>query len=333
MYPMAFDDSDSRRAAEFDSYRRELVLHAKTVSGERRELWFSRLQELVKAMFPDIEANVRKPGLATRLFSIEVSLPHQDKMHLLDLATELDDNWRATLRDEVKGGASCVYRDRLDAIWEWVIDLGDCYVTGHVKLRNFNFDRGGDRPERSFDKKPFGDRRPYGDRPQYGERRPYGDRPQGDRPSYGDRRPYGDRPPSGDRPPYGDRKPYGDRPPSGDRPPYGDRKPYGDRPPSGDRPPYGDRKPYGENRSFGDRKPYGENRSFGDRRPYGAPKPYGDRGRDFTSDRSQTPSDGSPELPKRPPFPKPYGKSGVGKGGGYPKFGGAKKVPFRPKHK
>ncbi len=169
---MPFDDSFSRRAAEFDSYRRELVLHSRTVSGERREEWLQRLTTLVRALFPDAEAHVRKPGLATRLFSVEVSLPHQDKMHLLDLAAELDDNWRATLRDAVKGGASCVYRDRLDAVWEWVVDLGDCYVTGHIKLRNFNFERREDagRPERtrSYDRpknRDFGGppKRKYGD--------------------------------------------------------------------------------------------------------------------------------------------------------------------------
>ena len=254
---MAFDSSDSRRAAEFDSFRRELVMHSKTVSGEAREAWFERLKALVEALFPGAETNFRKPGLATRLYSAEVSLPGQDKFHLVDLCTELDDNWRAAIKDEVKGGASCVYRDRLDAIWEWCVDLGNCYVTGHVKLRNFAFDPDGKNPNREYRPRP--ERPPGYDRPSYGDRRPGGDRP-----SYGDRRP------GGDRPPYGDRN----RPSNGDRPPYGDRKPYGDRPQGGDRPTYGNRPdsspgPQGSDRPF--RKPWtpGNNSSFGNK---GRPK-------------------------------------------------------------
>lgn len=284
---MMFDSSDSRRAAEFDSYRRELVLHSRTVSGEAREAWFEKLKELVTALFPDAECNARKPGLATRLYSLEVSLPHRDKMHLLDLATELDDNWRAMIKSEVKGGASCVYRDRMDAIWEWVVDLGDCFVTGHVKLRNFNFDHISNPRERSDGDRP--ERRPYNDRPNYGG---------GERKPYQDRKPYGDRP-GGDRP-YQDRKPYGDRP-GGDRP-YQDRKPYGDRP-SGDRP---------YQKPFGDRKPYSG----------------GGGGGGSTYGRPQGPSGGPPGSP-RPPFGR--GPSGPNKG--YPKFGGSKKGPGRPKRK
>ena len=45
---MAFDSSDSRRAAEFDTFRRELVMHSKTVSGEAREAWFEKLKALSK---------------------------------------------------------------------------------------------------------------------------------------------------------------------------------------------------------------------------------------------------------------------------------------------
>lgn len=168
---MPFDSSESRRAAEFDSYRRELVMHSRTVSGEARELWFERLKALVEALFPETEMNIRKPGLATRLYSIEVSVPNQDKYHLLDMATELDDNWRAQIKTEVKGGASCVYRDRLDAIWEFVADLGDSYVTGHVKLRNFSFHNDATPPPTREPWGKGGDRRPP--KPQ----RPYGQRP------------------------------------------------------------------------------------------------------------------------------------------------------------
>lgn len=224
-----FDSSDSRRAAEFDSYRRELVLHSRTVSGESREAWFNKLQELVSALFPDSEVHARKPGLATRLFSLEVALPNKDKMHLLDLATELDDNWRSMIKPHVKGGASCVYRDRLDAIWEWVVDLGDAYVTGHVKLRNFSFenptrhraDQSAERPWRRHqesDRDRFNDR-PSGDRPY--QKRPYGsgsyDRPKPDRYRGGDRdrdrdRPTYDRsqgPSDGSRESWKPRKPFG----------------------------------------------------------------------------------------------------------------------------
>lgn len=187
--PMPFDSSESRRAAEFDSYRRELVMHSRTVGGEAREQWFERLKSLVEALFPETEMNIRKPGLATRLYSIEVSVPHQDKYHLLDMATELDDNWRAQIKDEVKGGASCVYRDRLDAIWEFVADLGDSYVTGHVKLRNFSFHQDAERPQREpwgkgGDRRPPKPARPFQSRPwtprepsaEGGDRR---DRPEG----------------------------------------------------------------------------------------------------------------------------------------------------------
>lgn len=187
-----FDSSDSRRAAEFDSFRRELVLRSRTVAGDRREAWFERLKELVSALFPDATVNFRKPGLATRLFSAEVELPGRDKMHLLDLAQELDDNWKATYKEEVKGGASCVYLDRLDGIWEWVLDLGDCYVSGHVKLRNFSFTR-----ERTFDKSrgpshaPQGSERPF--RRPGPDRKPFGDRHKGG-PPFGKGRPGPGRP-------------------------------------------------------------------------------------------------------------------------------------------
>lgn len=166
---MPFDSSDSRRAAAFDTFRRELVLHSRTVSGEAREAWFTRLKELVAALFPDAEVKERKPGLATRLYSIEVAMPGRDKQHLLDLAQELDDNWQAQVKEEVRAGASCVYLDRLDAVWEWAVDTGNAYVTGHVKLRNYPFDQpAGDRPERAPREFHAGRGRPsYGDRDRH----------------------------------------------------------------------------------------------------------------------------------------------------------------------
>ncbi|MBL8066002.1 MAG: hypothetical protein JNM34_09100 [Chthonomonadaceae bacterium] len=170
---MPFDPSDTRRTAEFDAFRREMVLHSVTVSGPAREQWFEKLKTLVEGMFPGAQTHFRKPGLATRMFSVEVELPEQDKYHLLDLCQELDDNWRAMVKSEVKAGASCVYRDRLDGIWEWAADLGPCYVTGHVKLRNFKFERPTDRP------RPMRDNR--GDRPD----RPNRDSRPGSRGGYG----------------------------------------------------------------------------------------------------------------------------------------------------
>jgi len=145
---MRFGSPESRRAEEFDAFRRDLVMRSKTVSGEQRELWFERLKELVEAMFPESGAHFRKPGLATRMFSAEVPLPGSDKMHLFDLAQELDDNWKSMHRDEVRAGASCVYVDRMDGIWEWALDLGSTFVTGHVKLRNFVFDKDGSKPDK-----------------------------------------------------------------------------------------------------------------------------------------------------------------------------------------
>ncbi len=203
---MPFDSSDSRRAAEFDSFRRELVLNSKTVAGERREEWFQRLKELVGAMFPENESHARKPGLATRMFSIEVSLPRSDKMHLLDLAQELDDNWQAMCKGEVKAGASCVYLDRLDAVWEWALNLGPDYVTGHVKLRSFGFDKPGDGERRGRSEGQGKPDRPYRDKPD----RPRRPRPSEDRPTYGKSRGPSDGPPPSSRP-YRSPKP-GDRP-------------------------------------------------------------------------------------------------------------------------
>ncbi|MCW5937653.1 MAG: hypothetical protein KIT11_10150 [Fimbriimonadaceae bacterium] len=154
-------DSPSPRSAEFDEFRRELLLGSKPVAGEEREAWFERLKALCEALFPDSQRLERKPGLASRLFSIEVSLPDKDKFLLLDLANELDDNWRAETKPLVKAGSSCTYLDRLDAIWEWVVDLGDRFVTGHVKLRNYGLEpRSHERPKTGY--RPAAPGRPSG---------------------------------------------------------------------------------------------------------------------------------------------------------------------------
>ena len=223
---MRFGSPESRRAEEFDAFRRELVMRSKTVSGEQRDVWFERLKELIEAMFPESGAHFRKPGLATRMFSAEVPLPGSDKMHLLDLAQELDDNWKSMHRDEVKGGASCVYVDRMDGIWEWALDLGGTFVTGHVKLRNFVFDKDGpksDRPgyERKRHAPGDGDAPPRRRSFEQGEggfdrNRRFGGGNEG----YAPKRNY---PPGG----------YSPRPEGGDRP-Y--RRPPGDNPESGPRP-------------------------------------------------------------------------------------------------
>lgn len=277
---MSQDPADARRSLAFDRARRLLILNAKTVSGAARKEWLERFTELLKAMFPDAEMNVAKPGLATRMYAADVAIGSRDKVHALDLARELDDNWRVFAQD-YGTIESCCYLDRLDGMWEWVVDLGDgTFVSGCARLKNSAFVTREDRSERSeggFERGRggYGDRggrpphrRPYGDRPQ-GDRRPYGDRPQGERRPYRDRerRPYGDRP-QGERNQYGDR-PYGDR-----RPSYGDRerRPYGDRPQGGDR-----------GRSYGNRDRPGIKR---DRKPFGD-RPY--RKRD---DDTPPPTDG-----------------------------------------
>lgn len=195
------------------------------MSGEQRELWFERLKELIEAMFPESGAHFRKPGLATRMFSAEVPLPGSDKMHLFDLAQELDDNWKSMHKEEVKAGASCVYVDRMDGIWEWALDLGTTFVTGHVKLRNFVFDKDGSRPERpAYERKrrtseggdgPPPRRRTSEDSGGY-ERKPrYGSDDGGYKPYRRTSGGFGSRPEGDDRP---KRRTSSDKPDFGSRP-------------------------------------------------------------------------------------------------------------------
>ncbi|MCC6404031.1 MAG: hypothetical protein IT207_08480 [Fimbriimonadaceae bacterium] len=274
---MSQDPADSRRSLAFDRARRALVLGGKPVGGDPRKEWLDRFTELLKAMFPEGELKVAKPGLATRMYSADVAIGSRDKIVALDLARELDDNWRV-FAQEYGTIESCCYLDRLDGMWEWIVDLGDgTFVTGHARLKNSAFVTREDRPERSDSGFQRGRPGGFGNRGRPDSRRPYGDR---------DRRPGGDRP-------YRDR-PYGDRERSGGDRPYGDRRPGGDRP-YRDRP-YGDRDRPGGDRPFRDR-PYGNReRSYGDR-------PYRERGRDF-DDRGR----GGFKGPRKPFEDRPYRK-------------------------
>lgn len=229
---MAHDPADSRRSLQFDRARRELVLESVPAAQEVRKQWLERFAELLKAMFPDAEVAMHKPGLATRMFAADVPIGARDKIQALDLARELDDNWRAY----VKGQGtveSCCYLDRLDGIWEWAVALEGYFVTGQVRLKNAAF------VASSEGRPPF--RKPYGGqggfdrrRPHDGGNRPYGNRPPGDRPQ-GDR-PYGDRGRHGGGRPGG--RPWQGKPrhddrgprPGGDGPPPWKQRPYGGRP-------------------------------------------------------------------------------------------------------
>ncbi|MBS1709011.1 MAG: hypothetical protein JSS65_09855, partial [Armatimonadetes bacterium] len=294
-------DSDS-----FDAFRRRLVARVPAVSGDERIEWLEKLTEVATAVLEGAQIKVLKPGAATRLFVVETAYHADGERRPWQLAEALEVAFRESLPVTVENEMSLVWKDGKSNVWEFALDLGDCYVTGAAIIREISerpgrFDgprrRVGDReapghvegpaPELNTDRpmpehrreerQPFGDRpqRPYGDRPQrpYGDRpqRPYGNRPQGDRPQ----RPWQDRS-SGDRPqrPWQDR---GDRP-QGDRPqrPWQDRN-GGDRPqrpwqdrgdcPQGDRP----QRPWQDrgDRPQGDRPP----RPWQDR----ADRPQGDR--------------------------------------------------------
>lgn len=284
-HPAMAEPRPGRGSAAFDAFRRELIRKCVPVQKTARTEWEAKIKEFVEAALPEPRKLFQKPGLAARMFAVEIEVPQSHPRDLEVFAQQLDLIWEAKVAQGLAEWRTLTTPDRNDVIWEFAVDTGGSYVTGCVKLRNFPFERperrepregrsDEERPRRPYQRR---DDRPSDDRP----RRPYqqrGDRPSGDRPS----RPYQRRDdrPSGDRPP----RPYQRRDdrPSGDRPsrPYQrrDDRPSGDRPsrpyqkrddrPSGDRPsrPYQKR----DDRPSGSRpsRPYKPRKDSGPKRPY-----------------------------------------------------------------
>ncbi len=306
-----------RRAepTEFESFRRSLVGRAKPISGDERTVWFEKMEEMVKTVFPEQEVRSNKPGLSFKLFFFEVALPDMEMPALEHAAGELAGTWQENLPEGVKSSSVTIFPDRRDLMFEFVFDLGETYITGAVKLRCNHFgpkrEEGAegedqDRPRRFEDRGGRPPRRDFGDRPRRFEsrddRRPDGERPRRfdedgqEKPRFDDRGPrrdFGDRPPrrdfgGGDRGSYGggggNRGGGGGGYGGGDR---GPRRDFGDRPPRRDFGGGGDR---GPRRDFGDRPPRrdfggggdrGPRRDFGDRPPrrdFGGGGGGGDRG-------------------------------------------------------
>lgn len=154
---MAHDSAESRRAAEFDDYRRDLLRHAKPVSAGQREAWFERFQGCVEAQFIGKPIRFSKPGAPNRLFFAEVELAFENAYVLMEKLAELEDAWRVNVKDSVTGGASVHYMDRRDAVWEFALDLGEGFhVCAAVKLRSFPFEKSKPRADEDSAGPAFG---------------------------------------------------------------------------------------------------------------------------------------------------------------------------------
>ena len=297
--------AEDRNAELFHNHRRAVLQKLKPVAAEARADWWQKFQDFIQLQFPEATSRVTRPGIAHCLFGAEIALPSTEKEWLIQLASNIGDDFVAHYPEvEVQ---SYAYPDRLDAIVEFVVITPDGYVTCRIKLRNAPFrsedghvrrehyqaprprrrfdedteQEGGDdtpRPVEAEEETAMGEVRP---RPEYNDRprRDYGDRPQrpwqdrGDRPQ----RPWQDR---GDRP----QRPWQDR---GDRP----QRPWQDR---GDRPqrPWQDRgdRPQRPWQDRGDR-PQRPWQDRGDR----PQRPWQDRG-----DRPQRPWQDRGDRPQRP---------------------------------
>ncbi len=137
---MPFNSWESRKAEEYQDFLCETLKKSHPVGGELRKRWFETLCAKVTEWFPESEKHFRKPGLASCMFSIEVATPDRDKEELLERLIDFDAEWIALAKPQARGGASLAYPDRLDAVWEFVMDLEGGFVTGAVKLRNATFD-------------------------------------------------------------------------------------------------------------------------------------------------------------------------------------------------
>ena len=215
---MAIDSRKSREAERFDAYRVNLMRRSVPVAKEARKAWFERFQKLVETAFPDPNKLFQKPGLVTRMFAAEIELPGSHARDLEAMAQHLDILWEASTGEGIKEFITLITPDRRDLVWEFAADLGDSYVTGSVKFRNYSFARETSARPQERGRPPYRDSRgsdDRGGRPPYRDSRGRDDR--GGRPSYRDNRGRDDR---GGRPPYRgnrDSGSYGKRP---SRPPF-----------------------------------------------------------------------------------------------------------------
>ena len=314
---MSINSQRSKDAEAFDAFRRQLIRTKSPVQGEIRQLWLERLVEMADQLFPDMERQVRKPGLATRMFSIEIAFPWREQNDLLILASRIEEEWPKGILPGAESHTH-IFPDRRDLYWEFAIAIDDWYLTGAIKLRSapFTMPKGGEGAgDRPFDKKAAEEdqERPNRDR---GDRKPWErrDRPQGDR--HRDDRPYNRDRNRDDRPYNRDRqdKPWERR---DDRPrPFnrdrdqggGERKPWENR---GDRPYNRDRQDKPWERRDDRPRPFNRDRNDQDRggdRPFNRDrenKPWerrDDRPRPFNRDRNQG--------GERPPFNRDRGAEG-----------------------
>lgn len=159
--PMRYDPRKAREADDYDAFRRRLLSGGKQAAGAERQAWLDALSKAVHRRFPEARSRVTKPGLAARMFNIEVETPDRAAEELFELLQFLAAEWYAAADRREILCRGVVYQDRLDAVWEFAVDLGGRFVTGQVKLRNFTFDKS---PEpsaepRQFDR-PFRPREP-----------------------------------------------------------------------------------------------------------------------------------------------------------------------------
>lgn len=323
----------------FDAFRRALVERSRPVAREERQNWHDWVEALVMTAFPERRTRMSKPGMAFRLFAVEVEMPRIELEALEAESVRFSEYFQRKLPEGIKAASIHHFGERRDHMIEFVIELEDTFVTGSVKLRTYPFketieeggvvegdDRayGQDRPERE-------DR--GGDRGGYRDRRPGGFNKggfggggyKGGGGGYGGgfKKNFGDRPPR----PYGGgddrpRRPYGGG--GDDRP----RRPWGDRPDRGDRPEGGDR-PF-RDQDQGDR-PYREREDRPYRERDDRPRFDNDRPR-FDNDRPRPEGEGGGDRPYRDRKPGGFrpGGGGFKSGGGFKKsFGGGKPGGFR----
>lgn len=302
---MSINSQRSKDAEAFDAFRRQLIRTKSPVQGEIRQLWLERLVEMADQLFPDMERQVRKPGLATRMFSIEIAFPWREQNDLLILASRIEEEWPKGILPGAESHTH-IFPDRRDLYWEFAVAIDDWYLTGAIKLRSapFTMPKGGEGAgERPFDRKATeeeGQERPNRDR---GDRKPWErrDRPQGDR--YRDDRPYSRDRNRDDRPYNRDRenKPWerrDDRP----RPFNRDRGGEGQ---GGDRPPFNrDRQDKPWERRDDRPRPFNRDRNEGGER-----KPWENRGdRPFNRDRQDKPWERRDDRPR--PFNRDRNEGG-----------------------
>ncbi len=147
---MPYDSPDSRHASEYDEFVKDLLARSKPISGLLREEWRLRFEDFIRDRFPDHEMRFTKPGVPQRLCFAEVALPDQDLDLLMDMAAVLDDTWKELAKPFISTGASVLYPDRRDAIYDFALEVIEGgFFTAGVKLRSFPFERYDPRRERN----------------------------------------------------------------------------------------------------------------------------------------------------------------------------------------